>query len=423
MKRRLTSVVLATLRPKTGAYYVSDEQQTGLRVRVAPSGVLTWNLAYRIKGRPTAKSVSLGRCDPNGRSGLALAEARDRAADVIKAARQGRDLLEEERDAEQADRNKVTVKDLIGHYAKSIRSPHRKGGVLRSADDVERRLVRALQGKLASAADALRRSDISQLLDPVADTRPREAEKRRQATGAMYRWGLAKGYVTIDPTAGTESYGQGVPRDRVLAVDEIRAFWTWLDAGAGDMPPDCIAVLKTQLCLGARVGEIAGIDASEISPDGERLLWTLPAGRSKNKNERITPLVGTARSIVEQALDRHKRGPLFRAALSDRALAATDLGHALKKRKLPCPHFSTHDLRRTVVSRMDEMGIALDTIAAVVGHQRGSKNTRTLIRHYARSRLDERVEAALGAWDARLREIIDAAPHDTDNVVALFESG
>ncbi len=160
------------------------------------------------------------------------------------------------------------------------------------------------------------------------------------------------------------------------------------------MPPDCIAVLKLQLCLGSRVGEIAGIEASELERDGDRLVWTLPAARSKNKLQRLTPLVGTARELVEQALEHRSRGPLFLTALSDRALTSSDVGHALKKRKLPCKKFSSHDLRRTVVSHMDEMGISLDTIAAVVGHQRGSRDTRTLIRHYSRPRLDDRVEAA-----------------------------
>ncbi|HEV2898012.1 MAG TPA: integrase family protein [Pseudaminobacter sp.] len=407
MKKRLTAVVLCALRPKASAYYVSDEQQNGLRVRVAPSGALTWNVAYRIKGEPMAKSVSLGLCDPDGQNGLGLAEARERAADIMKAARQGRNLLDEEREARRTKQERLTIEDLLQRYARNIKSPHRKGGALRTADDIDRRLKRALGMKLDVPADSLRRSDIGGLLDPVADGYPREAEKRRQVIGAMYRWGVAKGYVTTDPTTGTESYGRGDPRDRVLTPDEIKAFWTWLDAGAERMPPDCIEVLRLQICLGTRVGEVAGMNTSELEVVGDRLLWTLPAARSKNKNERITPLVGRARAIVEQALESHKRGPLFRAALSERALASTDLGHALLHRKLPCVRFSTHDLRRTVVSCMDEMGIALDTIASVVGHQRGTKGTRTLVRHYSRPRLDERVEAALSAWDARLHDIIE----------------
>ena len=407
MKKRLTAVVLSALRPKASAYYVSDEQQNGLRVRVAPSGALTWNLAYRIKGEPKTKSVSLGPCDPSAQNGLGLAEARERAADIVKAARQGRDLLDEEKEARQTKQERMTIRELVERYVKNIKSPHRKGGALRTAGDIERRLKRALHLHLDRAADGLRRGDISALLDPVADGRSREAEKRRQAIGAMYRWGIAKGYVTIDPTDGTESYGRGDPRDRVLTPDEIKAFWAWLDAGADRMPPDCIQALRLQLCVGARIGEVAGMDASELYYDDGKLLWTLPVSRSKNKNERTTPLVGMARAIVERAVEGHKRGPLFRAALKERPLTASDVGHALKRRTLPCAHFSSHDLRRTVVSIMDEMGMALDTIAAVVGHQRGSKDTRTLVRHYSRPRLDERIEAALTAWDARLRDVIE----------------
>ncbi|WP_244484498.1 integrase family protein [Mesorhizobium sp. Root552] len=385
---------------------MSDEQQTGLRVRVAPTGVLTWGLVYRIKGTGSPKSVSLGKCDPHGRNGLGLSEARERAAEIIKAARQSRDLLDEERGERDALRDALTIHELIERYVKSIRSPHRKGGALRTADDIESRLLRALGAKLAGAADSLRRSDISDLLDVIAEKTPREAEKRRQVIGAMYRWGVAKGYVAMDPTAGAEVYGRGEPRDRVLSPAEIKLLWDWLDAGADSMPADCIAALKLQLCTGARIGEVSGMVASELVEDGNRLLWVLPSTRSKNKKERITPLIGNARNIAKQALSRHKNGALFRAAMSERALKATDLGHALKHRKLPCAHFTTHDLRRTAVSGMDELGISLETIAAVVGHQRGTKDTRTLVRHYSRPQLDNRIEAALKAWDTRLTEIV-----------------
>ncbi|MGP2491081.1 tyrosine-type recombinase/integrase [Mesorhizobium sp. PUT5] len=420
MRKRLTAVVLGALRPRANGYYVSDDQQAGLRVRVAPSGALTWNVAYRIKGEDKTRSVSLGPCDPAGKNGLGLGEARERTADVLKAARQGRDLLEEENQARQAKQELLTVEQLIERYGKNIKSPHRKGGALRTADDIERRLKRALRPQMQTAAEDIKRSHISSLLDPVANGRPREAEKRRQAIGAMFRWGVSKGYVTTDPTAGAETYGMGDPCDRVLSAEEIKAVWTWLDAGADRMPPDCIAVLRLQLCTGARVGELAGMDASEVQTDGDRLVWTLPASRSKNKNERLTPLVGRAREIVETALEIRKRGPLFRASTVDRALRSTDLGHALKHRKLPCAHFTTHDLRRTVVTAMDEMGISLDSIAAVVGHQRGTKDTRILIRHYSRPRLDERVESALTSWDARLRTIIDSQAGQPDgNVVRL----
>lgn len=429
MKKRLTAVVLAALKPRASAYYVADEQQAGLRVRVSPSGTLSWNVAFRIRSSNRTTSVSLGACDPSGRQGLSIAEARERAANIIKAARQGRDLLAEEKTTRNELAERISVEDLVDRYALSIKSPHRQGGPLRTALETERRLRRALRPHLDKAAEDVKRGDISRLLDPVATDRPREAEKRRQTINAMFRWAVAKGYVASNPAEGTHTYGRGEPRDRVLAPEEIKQVWRWLDDGADRMPPDCIDVLRLQFCTGARIGEVAGITVSEISQSDGRLLWTLPASRSKNKSHRLTPLVGKARSIVEEALRRHGQGPLFRTSLpgrgirkreKPRALTATDIGQALNHRKLPCPAFVSHDIRRTVVSQMDELGITLDTIAAVIGHQRGSRNTQTLVRHYSRPKLDQRVEAALSAWDARLDQIISGAdqPHEP-NVVRL----
>ena len=53
-----------------------------------------------------------------------------------------------------------------------------------------------------------------------------------------------------------------------------------------------------------------------------------------------------------------------------------------------------------------EMGITLDLVAAIVGHESGGKDTRTLVRHYVHTDMLERKAHALRAWDERLRAII-----------------
>ena len=50
-----------------------------------------------------------------------------------------------------------------------------------------------------------------------------------------------------------------------------------------------------------------------------------------------------------------------------------------------------------------EMGVALDLVAAVIGHEAGGKETRTLVRHYVRTDLIDRKIHALRAWDERLQ--------------------
>jgi site-specific recombinase XerD len=77
------------------------------------------------------------------------------------------------------------------------------------------------------------RRDIRELMDAVANRGcEREAGKRLQAIGTMFRWGLSREIVAADPTAGLKGYDPGTPRDRVLTVEEIEALWQWLESDA-----------------------------------------------------------------------------------------------------------------------------------------------------------------------------------------------
>jgi hypothetical protein len=70
---------------------VSDQRCIGLAVRVAPSGLKTWDLAYRIRGSGKVRRLSLGRLTDIG-----LEQARQRANELTSAGRAGRDLFVEE---------------------------------------------------------------------------------------------------------------------------------------------------------------------------------------------------------------------------------------------------------------------------------------------------------------------------------------
>jgi integrase len=295
----------------------------------------------------------------------------------------------------------------------------RIAGRLRTAREIERRLKRALSSILPRYANEIRRWDIRELLDAVADQGiEREAEKRRQTIGAMFRWALSQDIVETDPTAGLKAYDPGTPRDRVLEVEEIETLWKWLDSGT--LPPDRADVLKLQLLTGARCGEISGLRAEEI--DRNEWTWTLPATRSKNKRPRVTPLVGIARQIIETRLSITKAGPLFTAEAGS-VLTSGHVGHSLWARgdKLPIAKFNTHDLRRTVATMLVEMGVVLDLVAAVVGHEAGGKEARTLVRHYVRTDLIERKVHALRSWDERLQNIV--AGREATKVARLFKAG
>ena len=390
----LTHRSIEALRPAEAPYRVPDQRCKGLAVRVAPSGVKTWDLAYRIRGTGKMRRLSLGRTTDVG-----LEQARERANELTSAARSGRDLIDEEGEARDAAASRITVGSLINLYLR-----RRVVGRLRTAKSIESRLRRTLAPILERYAADICRRDIRAILDSIVDRgQGREAEKRRQVCTAMFRWALSQDIVAADPTAGLEAYDRGTPRDRVLTVEEIETLWRWLDTDALSL--EAADILKLELLTGARCGEVAGLRAEEI--DRQKWTWTLPPSRSKNGRQRVTPIVGLAREILERRLAGIEKGPLF---LLEKGVVVTSahIGHYLLTRRstLPIAVFTSHDLRRTFATMLAEMGIALDLVAAIVGHASGGTGSRTLVRHYVHTDMLERKAHALRAWDERLKGIV-----------------
>jgi len=390
----LTHRTIEALRAAEAPYRVPDQRCKGLAVRVAPSGAKTWDLAHRIRGTSKMRRLSLGRT-----TDVSLEQARERANELTSAARGGRDLIGEEGEARDAAASRMTVASLIDLYLR-----RRVVGRLRTAKSIESRLKRTLAPILQRyAADTCRR-DMRAILDSIADRgQGREAEKRRQVCTAMFHWALSQDIVAADPTAGLEAYDRGTPRDRVLTVDEIETLWRWLESDALSL--EAADILKLELLTGARCGEISGICAEEIERD--KWLWSLPARRSKNKKPRVTPILGAARELLQPRLEGTEKGPLF-VLENGSVMNSAHLGHYLltRRSKLPIATFATHDLRRTFATMLAEMGIALDLVAAIVGHESGGKDTRTLVRHYVHTDMLERKAQALKAWDDRLKGIV-----------------
>ena len=208
----------------------------------------------------------------------------------------------------------------------------------------------------------------------------------------MFKWAVSQDLVETNPSAGLMAYHSTDLKTRVLSSDEIGCLWKWLESGA--CPRIYADILKLQLLTGARCGEVSGITLDEI--DFGLSTWTLPAGRSKNKKPRVTPLVGLAQEIIWKAVPVETSGALF-TARTGTTLTSSHIGTYLiaRRHQLPVDKFTTHDLRRTVVTMLAEMGVSLDVVAAVVGHEAGGRETRTLVRHYVRTDLIQRKREVL----------------------------
>jgi integrase len=316
----LTAKIIEALNPDPAApYRVPDTRTRGLAVRIGTDGGRTWDLVFRIKGAGVRRA-SLGRLGDVG-----LEAARNRANEITSAARQGRDVIAEEKAKRDEYDRSFTVERLIDEYAK-----RRLAGRLRSAATAERLIRQTLAPVMARKAMDIRRRELRQLLDEVADRgRLVATEKRRTTIQTMFRWALRQDIVEIDPSAGLSSYGRAIPRERVLTRPEVKALWEWLDSG---MPAAIADILKVQLSLGARVSEVAGMMAPEFERDASgRLIWRLPAGRSKNGRERATPVLGLALGILEPRLEAARAGDgrMF-IPTSRKSLNATGVGTAIR---------------------------------------------------------------------------------------------
>jgi hypothetical protein len=153
---------IETLRPAEAPYRVPDQRCKGLAVRVAPSGVKTWDLAYRIRGTGKMRRLSLGRT-----TDVSLEQARERANELTSAARGRRDLIGEEGEARDAAASRITVGSLIDLYLR-----RRVVGHLRTAKSIESRLRRTLATILQRYAADICRRDLRAILDSIVDRGP-----------------------------------------------------------------------------------------------------------------------------------------------------------------------------------------------------------------------------------------------------------
>ena len=392
----LTAKAVEAFKPDpAGAYLITDLRCKGLALRVAASGK-TWNQSFRIKGAGVRR-LSLGRYDDVG-----LDAARRRANEITSAARQSRDLIAVEKAALDEHEQSFTVGRLIDEYLK-----RRVSGRLRTAGEVESRLKRTLASVMTRKAADIRRRELREIFDAVVDQGfTREAGHRQQAVGAMFKWAVAQDIVETNPAEGLSPYSRSPPRNRVLDENEIAALWRWLDDGRS-IATTTSAILKLQLCLGARSTEIAGMRADEFTTDSKsRLLWTLPVERSKNKRARVTPILGLALEIVTARLN-HSNDILFENEAGN-PLYSGLIGQQLLQRldRLPIDKFNTHDLRRTAATMMTKFGLPLELVATIVGHTAGGAQTQTLVRHYVHDEFVDRKALGLTQWDQRLRSIV-----------------
>jgi len=222
------------------------------------------------------------------------------------------------------------------------------------------------------AVDEARRQGVPGLKARNKGTSEARARALHAALSALFTWLQRQQRVTSNPCAGLHRPEAPRPRERTLSNDEIRLFWQACDAVG--VPFD--AIFKLLLLTGARLNEVAGMRRSELHANG---LWQLPGSRTKNRRPYKLLLPPMALALIppgqpDLVFTTTGTTPPSGWSRAKRRLDAAMLTAARERaRDSSLAPWRLHDLRRTAVTGMAELGVRPDIIELCVNHVSGSR--------------------------------------------------
>jgi integrase len=296
---------------------------------------------------------------------------------------------------ERRNKDKLSLKSMIDEYLL-----HKRGQVgERQFIEIQRYLSTGpyLRPLFSMPVDKVGRRDVAGRL--VVVTREHSstvASRTRAALGAFFTWAMQSGIAEANPIIGTLVPKEGAARERVLSDAELAAIWN--ASGADEYG----RIVKLLILLGSRRGEIGGMCWSEI--DLDRATWTLPARRSKNGRKHELPLMPMAMAVITAVPRMATRDQLFGARAAGFTSWARNKPEIDKRSGVTEP-WVVHDIRRSVATRMADIGIAPHIIEEILNHVSGHKAGPAGI--YNRSKYQNEVRAALALWADHIRTLVD----------------
>lgn len=430
-KKTLTDRTLKALKPaaKGQRYEVMDAVVPGFGARVTDKGQRTFILVARYPGssNPTRRAV--------GEYGdIGLEAARQKARGWLELIRQGKDPREEEERQRAAEERKRA--NTFAAVAEDFITNKLPGE--RKAREVERDIRRDVVSEWgARPITEITHLDVRSLIKTKAKTAPAQARNLLGTIKRIFAWAVDEGAYDLHASPAEvvkpkAVIGDKASGERVLSDDELFALWR----AAGRLGYPHGSVYRLLILSALRLNEAADASWSEL--DQRNGLWTVPAARMKGRNngngrarDHVVPLTDEIKAIFAELPRARKPSGDFAFSttlgkspvwMSDKVKKRVDARmlrtlRALARRrgddpaKVELPHWTNHDIRRTVRSGLSRLKIAEEAREAVLAHARpGIKGVYD--RH---DYLDEKREA-LDLWAARLRSIVSPPPN---NVVAL----
>ena len=418
-RRSLTQLFCDRVKPpRADAITYWDTNAPGFGIRISARGRRTWICMYRVQRKDVMQSIATTAMLPR------LQDAREAARKLMLLAREGIDPRKAKAaaaDREQAEKA-FSYSDLVTEFLARHHRDSRESTRYEAA-----RLLRRAGAILGDdkAANAIERSDIRRVLDELAASRQRpwrgdNGPARSEANGVlrhlrtMFRWGLNEEVVAADPTTGLRlPFKPGEARDRTQTDAELVQLWHACEKEVWPFGRICQILILT----GARCREVGNLRWGEI--DLENALWTLPAERSKNRKKHLVPLSEPVLAILRELPRVHDEflfpGRERRSGLIAPVQAYSDFKARIDA-VLPIAAWTLHDLRRTVATNLQRLGVRLEVTESVLNHRSGSR--AGIVGVYQKYDFFVEAGAALELWAKHLRALISGEPA-ASNVIQM----
>lgn len=359
----------------------------GLYLRVGPTGAKSWILRTRIQGRYTDSGKPLRWEGGLGSvSTVTLAEARDKARELRKVAKDGGDP------AAAKNNVQLTFKEAAQRVFDGLKPTWRNP---RHGDIWWASLENHVFPRLGKRQiDTLGTADVLAVLSPIWTETYDTALRVRQRMSSIFDWAKGAGlYPHENPVNGIKKALPPVKRRRThmaaMPWQDVPAFMDELREREGMSA----RALEFIILTATRSGEARGARWSEIDGD----TWTIPADRMKRGIEHRIPLSDAARKILESVRGSNSE-LVFPSNQLDRNGAAriqsVMVFKSLQKR-MKREGFTVHGFRSSFRDWASESAKADRTVAeAALSHASGNEVEQA----YARSDLFERRRGLMDAW-------------------------
>lgn len=415
--------------------YLWDDEIPGFGLKVTPKGARVYLLQYRMGGRgsPTRR-YTIGK-----HGGVWTPdEARKQAKKLRQMVDTGTDPQQAQIERVKAAAERRRQEQVLGFSAYADRFLEEYGqaewrpGTYKNVESIFRSYVKPKLGGLSLLAIA--RSDVTAMLDSI----PREKQALRRSAYAyarkLFGWAVSRGDIEKSPMEGMKPPAAVADRERILRDDELRLIWLASEQVNGLFGRQVRLLTLT----GQRRDEVAEMAWPELNRIAR--LWTIPGARTKNGLEHLVPLSDAVMAELDElagqtdvpeadrkwprkgfVISADGKKPYSGFSKSKRAIdaamkeiAAKEAAEAGRERE-DWQDWRLHDLRRTLTTGMQRLGIRFEVTEAVLNHSSGAKAGVAGV--YQRHDWKEEKRAALEAWARHVGSLLKGS--EASNVVAL----